>query len=34
LAERVVGTGEGWLAGLSTADLRALLALSPEAIGD
>jgi SNF2 family DNA or RNA helicase len=34
LAERAVGTGEGWLSGLSTADLRALLALSPEAIGD
>jgi SNF2 family DNA or RNA helicase len=34
LAQRVVGTGEGWLSGLSTADLRALLALSPEAIGD
>jgi SNF2 family DNA or RNA helicase len=34
LAERVVGTGEGWLAGLSTAELTSLLALSPEAIGD
>jgi SNF2 family DNA or RNA helicase len=34
LAERVVGTGEGWLTTLSTAELRELLALSPEAIGD
>jgi SNF2 family DNA or RNA helicase len=34
VAERVVGTGEGWLAGLSTTELRALLALSPEAVGD
>jgi SNF2 family DNA or RNA helicase len=34
LAERVVGTGEGWLAGLSTMELRGLLALAPEAIGD
>jgi hypothetical protein len=34
LAERVVGTGEGWLTTLSTAELRDLLALSPEAVGD
>jgi SNF2 family DNA or RNA helicase len=34
LAERVVGDGEGWLSALSTADLRSLLALSPEAVGD
>ncbi len=34
LAERVVGTGEGWLTTLSTADLRDLLALSPEAAAD
>ena len=34
LAERVVGTGEGWLTGLSTAELRDLLALSPEAAAD
>jgi SNF2 family DNA or RNA helicase len=34
LAERVVGTGEGWLAGLSTTELRELLTLSPEAVGD
>jgi len=32
LAERVVGTGEGWLTELSVADLRAVLALSPEAV--
>jgi SNF2 family DNA or RNA helicase len=34
LAERVVGTGEGWLTTLSAAELRDLLALSPEAVGD
>jgi hypothetical protein len=34
LADRVVGNGEGWLTGLSTADLRAVLDLDPEAIGD
>ncbi len=34
LAERVVGNGEGWLSGLSTDDLRDLLALSPEAVGE
>jgi SNF2 family DNA or RNA helicase len=34
LADRVVGNGEGWLTGLSTADLRAVLELDPEAIGD
>ncbi len=32
LAERIVGTGEGWLTELSTADLRHVLALSPEAV--
>jgi SNF2 family DNA or RNA helicase len=32
LAEQVVGTGEGWLADLSTSALRDLLALSPEAV--
>jgi hypothetical protein len=32
LAERVVGTGEGWLTELSTADLGEILALSPEAV--
>jgi hypothetical protein len=30
----VVGNGEGWLTGLSTQDLRSLLALSPEAVGE
>jgi SNF2 family DNA or RNA helicase len=32
LADQVVGTGEGWLTELSTADLRAVLTLSPEAV--
>ena len=34
LAERVVGTGEGWLTELSTEDLRAVLALSPDAVSE
>ena len=34
LAERVVGTGEGWLSALSAQELRDLFALSPEAIVD
>ncbi|HEY6479583.1 MAG TPA: DEAD/DEAH box helicase [Streptosporangiaceae bacterium] len=32
LAERIVGTGESWLTELSTAALREVLALSPEAV--
>jgi SNF2-related domain/SNF2 Helicase protein/Helicase conserved C-terminal domain len=32
LAEQVVGTGEGWLTELSTAALREVLTLSPEAV--
>jgi superfamily II DNA or RNA helicase len=32
LAERIVGTGEAWLTELSVADLRAVLALSPDAV--
>jgi SNF2 family DNA or RNA helicase len=32
LAEQIVGTGEAWLTGLSTAALREVLALSPEAV--
>jgi superfamily II DNA or RNA helicase len=32
LAERIVGTGEGWLTELSTADLRQVIALGPEAV--
>ena len=32
LAEQIVGTGEGWLTELSAADLRTVLALSPEAV--
>jgi len=34
LAERVVGNGEGWLTTLSTTELRDLLTLEQEAIGD
>jgi SNF2 family DNA or RNA helicase len=34
LAERVVGTGEGWLTSLSTGELQDLLTLAPEAVGD
>ncbi|MFI7602947.1 SNF2-related protein [Actinoplanes sp. NPDC049681] len=34
LAERVVGTGEGWLTTLSTDELRDLARLDPEAVGD
>jgi SNF2 family DNA or RNA helicase len=34
VAEKVVGTGEGWLTQLSTADLRQVLALRPEAVGE
>ncbi len=34
LAERIVGTGESWLTELSTADLREVLALSPEAVSE
>ncbi|MET0495016.1 MAG: DEAD/DEAH box helicase [Actinoplanes sp.] len=34
LAERVVGNGEGWLTGLTTDNLRSLLELSPEAVGE
>jgi superfamily II DNA or RNA helicase len=32
LAEQIVGTGEGWLTELSTAALREILTLSPEAV--
>jgi SNF2 family DNA or RNA helicase len=32
LAARIVGTGEGWLTGLSTAALREVLTLAPEAV--
>jgi SNF2-related domain/SNF2 Helicase protein/Helicase conserved C-terminal domain len=34
LAERVVGTGEGWLTELSTAALRELVALSADAVAE
>jgi len=32
LAERIVGTGESWLAGLSASRLREVVALAPEAV--
>jgi SNF2 family DNA or RNA helicase len=32
LADQIVGTGESWLTELSVADLRAVLALSPDAV--
>jgi len=32
LAEQIVGTGESWLTDLSTAALREVLTLSPEAV--
>jgi superfamily II DNA or RNA helicase len=34
LADRVVGTGESWVTELSVADLRAVLALSPDAVSE
>jgi hypothetical protein len=34
VAERVVGTGEGWLTELSTAQLMDLVTLRPEAVGE
>jgi len=34
LAQVAVGSGEGWLTGLSTSDLLELVALAPEAVGD
>jgi superfamily II DNA or RNA helicase len=34
LAERIVGTGESWLTELSTADLRVVVSLSPEAVSE
>jgi superfamily II DNA or RNA helicase len=34
LAERIVGTGESWLADLSVADLREVLTLSPGAVSE
>jgi hypothetical protein len=32
LAEQIVGTGESWLTDLSTAALRDVLTLAPEAV--
>jgi SNF2 family DNA or RNA helicase len=34
LAERIVGTGEGWLTELSVAELRNVIELSPEAVSE
>ncbi len=34
LAERIVGTGEAWLTELSTAELRRVVALSSDAVGE
>jgi len=34
LAERIVGTPEGWLTELSVSDLRKVIALSPEAVSE
>jgi SNF2 family DNA or RNA helicase len=34
LAERIVGTGEGWLTELSTDELRSLIALSEDAVSE
>jgi superfamily II DNA or RNA helicase len=34
LADRIVGTGEGWLTELSVADLRDVLTLSPDAVSE
>jgi len=34
LAERIIGTGESWLAELSVADLRNVIRLSPEAVSE
>src|SRR5499427_192537 len=34
LAERIVGTGEGWLTELSVAELRKVIELSPEAVSE
>ncbi len=34
LAERIVGTGEGWLTELSVAELRRVIALSPDAVSE
>ena len=34
LAERIVGAGEGWLTEMSVAELRKVIALSPEAVSE
>ena len=34
MAERIVGTGEGWLTELSTDELRKVVALSADAVAE
>jgi SNF2 family DNA or RNA helicase len=34
LAERIVGTGEGWITEMSTDQLRDVVALSVDAVGE
>jgi len=34
LAESIVGAGEGWLTELSTSELKDVLALRPDAVGE
>jgi hypothetical protein len=34
LAERIVGAGEGWITEMSTEQLREVVALSADAVGD
>ena len=34
LADRIVGTGEAWLTELSNEEIRKLLALRPDAVGE
>ena len=34
LAERIVGTGEGWITEMSTEQLRDVIALSADSVGD
>jgi SNF2 family DNA or RNA helicase len=34
LAERIVGTGEGWITEMSTEELRTIVALSADAVGE
>ncbi len=34
LAERIVGSGEGWITEMSTEQLREIIALSADAVGE